>query len=232
MQVFNNLAGSGPGANECCWSSQQLEWSAWVEMADYTVLQAKRMIELMSWRCLIERYPRNVLRTEAGFRCIRQCMCTFARCAFHAYVLTPTWLMRARLTTWVRFNAGCPSLLLTLCEWQPQVTLQTLAVCRQCMIGLRDSALQATHTYAHTRPGVNILLGRSDSQQNFLVLLYRVTHREWDCPQVSPCKMNNSPQGPLRIQPPTPPSSLTPLPLPTDLPLTLLFSSFFLLLPP
>lgn len=59
MQVFNNLAGSGPDANECRWSSQQLEWSAWVEMADYTVLQAKRMIAVIHLTMLSREISRE-----------------------------------------------------------------------------------------------------------------------------------------------------------------------------
>lgn len=79
VQVFNNLAGSEPDANERRWSSQQLEWSAWVEMADYTVLQAKRMIAVIclpnrkiSYEC-VENRSRILVHSPR--------MCTFAVCA-------------------------------------------------------------------------------------------------------------------------------------------------------
>lgn len=169
---------------------------------------------------------------EAGFCCICHACAHLLRVGFRTYALTTTWLMRARLTTWVRFSAGWPSLLLTLCEWQPRVTLQTLAVCRQCMIGLRDGRWQDTHTHirrnAH-RSGVNILLGTSDSQQNCCFNGW-LTESEIALRCLS-VRWIIHPKDPSGCNPPLP-ALLTLLPLPTALPLTLLFSSFFLLLPP
>lgn len=108
MRVFNNSAGSGPDANECRWSSQQLEWSAWVETADYAVLQAKRIMAVF-----------NLITANGKMTCVcvccdwehEPCLCVFIMCVLHVCLCVYSLLVNASSahgcgSAWVRFSAA------------------------------------------------------------------------------------------------------------------------------